>query len=94
MNVSSRGLKRLLDALTDRPSEITCDQCKEHLPGLVDDVLAEKPTVAALDDVVAHLDRCPECASLFFELLEDLRSSLTELPLTDDTVPDLLSFPA
>ena len=39
--------------------------------------------------VVAHIDRCPECETLFFELLDGVQFALSELSASDEAEPDL-----
>jgi hypothetical protein len=59
--------------LKTRPDEMTCDEWIDHVGEYAELVLAGRPIPPSLDEVVRHIDLCPECAEEFRAILAALR---------------------
>ena len=61
--------------LKTRPEEMTCDEWIDRVAEYAELVLAGHAIPSSLDDVVRHIDLCPECAEEFQAILAALRES-------------------
>ncbi len=59
--------------LKTQPDELTCDEWINHVGKYVELVLTGHSIPASLDDVVRHIDLCPECAEEFKAILIAVR---------------------
>ncbi len=59
--------------LKTRPDEITCEDWIDHVGAYAEHVLAGNSIPSSLDEVVRHIDLCPECAEEFQAILAALR---------------------
>lgn len=72
-DVQCEDLARVL--LKTRPQEMTCDEWVDHVAGYAELRLAGRDIPADYDDVVHHIDLCPECAEEFEAILFALSDS-------------------
>jgi hypothetical protein len=59
--------------LKTRPDEMTCDEWIDRVGEYSERILAGQPIPSRLDEVVRHIDLCPECAEEFQAILTALR---------------------
>jgi len=59
--------------LKTRPEEMSCDEWIDRVGEYAERVLAGRPIPASLDEVVRHIEHCPECAEEFQAILAALR---------------------
>lgn len=86
--ITHRGVHNLLDALTTFPTGISCNECQEQLPQLVDVILSGADPGKIAPEVMAHIDHCKDCESLFLEVLGDMED-LPEPVQNIRSAPDL-----
>lgn len=86
--ISRSGVLRLLNALTVEPEYISCRDCQDQIPMLVDAILAGANPIDVAPEAMAHLDHCPECKDLFIDVLGEMQE-LPEPAVDINSAPDL-----
>ena len=59
--------------LKTRPDEMTCEEWIDHVGEYVELILAGRPIPASLDEVVRHIDLCPQCGEELEAILTAVR---------------------
>ena len=79
MTIPPEKLKNLIRAVAaTRPDEIGCDECFQQVDVFVEQVIAGKPSDAAMQLVEQHLTMCTSCQEEYQALLDALQLAQDE----------------